>query len=81
MNIHHHMIRTDKLKIVRRVNKLDFLIVIFVIILNCINNARSELKVEIIKMNNVRLKYVKKLFHLVPCFPRINGFKGKLQLL
>ena len=69
MNIHHHMIRTDKLKIVCRVNKLDFLIVIFVIILNCINNARSKLKIEVVKMNNVRLEFVKKLFHLVPCFP------------
>ena len=69
MNIHHHMIRTDKLKIVRSVNKLDFLIVIFVIILNCINNARSKLKIEVVKMNNVRFKFVKKLFHLVPCFP------------
>lgn len=62
MNIHHHVIRTDELKIVRRVNKLDFLIVIFVIILNCINNARSKLKVEVVKMNNFQARICQEAF-------------------
>ena len=66
----HHMIGTDPLHVMRRVDNSDC----WIKSPNLINHRRRDLEVDIIQMNNIRMKILQNHADLSSCFCGINDF-------